>query len=110
MFDQNAVFLSDDGTPIRDPGRAFCSALKRAGIKRHLRLHDLRHSALSHWARLGLAPSVVQKIAGYATPQMTSRYINFDREEMVFAGAPSGKGHANDRVGIMKSHKIWPAR
>lgn len=91
------VFVTDAGTPLRNPERAFRSAVQRAGIKRRVRPHDLRHTALTRYANMGLAPAVVQKIAGHSTPAMTAKYVHTDDDTMVQAvldGASRDKGLA----------------
>ena len=77
------VFLDDSGTPVEDPSKAFSSAVRRAAIGRHVRIHDLRHTALTDLAKKGVPPSVIQKIAGHSSLQVTSLYANPDEDYVV---------------------------
>lgn len=76
------VFLDDDGRPVHAPYVAFRSACARAGLPA-MRLHDLRHCALTELARSGLPNSMIQKIAGHSTPVLTARYISHDDDETI---------------------------
>lgn len=77
------VFLDEHGRPVENPRRAFQSAVRRAGIDRHVRLHDLRHTALTRLAESGVSPSVIQRIAGHSSLQVTSLYVNPDDDHVV---------------------------
>ena len=69
--------------PVEDPSKAFSSAVRRAAIGRHVRIHDLRHTALTDLAKKGVPPSVIQKIAGHSSLQVTSLYANPDEDYVV---------------------------
>ena len=64
------VFGGRDGQPL-DPDnlshRRFPRALRQAGIARHVRLHDLRHT----YASLLIAPKYIQVQMGHASIQTT---------------------------------------
>jgi len=63
--------------------QAWGHAVKRAGID-DLRLHDLRHEALSRWAhRLGGDVFKLAMISGHRTLQMAQRYVHPVRAEML---------------------------
>jgi integrase len=63
--------------------QAWGHAVKRAGIH-DLRLHDLRHEALSRWAhRLGGDVFKLAMISGHRTLQMAQRYVHPVRAEML---------------------------
>lgn len=70
------VFARPDGRP-HDPSqdsadwRAF---LKRSGIDKDVRLHDLRHSAVDLYLNAGVTPDVVRLIVGHATTAQTLAY------------------------------------
>jgi integrase len=63
--------------------QAWGHAMRRAGIK-DLRIHDLRHEALSRWAhRLGGDVFKLAMISGHRTLQMAQRYVHPIRAEML---------------------------
>ncbi|HEY1823852.1 MAG TPA: tyrosine-type recombinase/integrase [Trebonia sp.] len=50
-------------------------AIEKAGI-RGLRVHDMRHSAMSWWANSGVPLADVRDRAGHFNISVTSRYIH----------------------------------
>jgi integrase len=60
-------------TPKVWHAREFRFARKRAGLRETLRLHDLRHYAVSCLIEQGAPILVVAKIAGHADPSITLR-------------------------------------
>jgi len=74
--DSSFVFCNKKGRPYRvDADTAFRSALKKTGIK-DFRFHDLRHVFASQLMMMGSNLSVVQKLLGHKTLQMTQRYAH----------------------------------
>ena len=69
------IFASEMGTPIgaRNLNRWFDGVQERAGLTRHIRLHDLRHAAISDWFAAGADPRAAQDLAGHASPLTTQR-------------------------------------
>lgn len=67
------VFTSPRGTPLdpRNTSRAWYAFLDDAGI-RHLRIHDLRHTAISLALAGGATLEDVRRMAGHATIRETS--------------------------------------
>lgn len=65
----------DAGKPMKDPRKAFARVLAAAGIRGHVRLHDLRHThaslAVSH---AGQTLFTVQNLLHHASPQTTMIY------------------------------------
>lgn len=62
------------GYPERPPDwarREFLPARKRAGLRDSLRLHDLRHYAVSRLIEQGANVLLVSKVAGHARPSVT---------------------------------------
>ena len=51
--------------------RALNRSIKAAGITRHIRVHDLRHTAASLALRNGIHPKVVQEMLGHSTIAIT---------------------------------------
>jgi integrase len=50
-------------------------AIEKAGIP-SLRVHDMRHSAISWWANSGVPLAAVRDRAGHSNISVTSRYIH----------------------------------
>ena len=71
------VFVNaDTGKPFNDLRRPLKRALKKAGVDRHIRFHDLRHTAASHLVMAGVDLRTVGKILGHKTAQITLRYAH----------------------------------
>lgn len=74
---EDLVFTSPEGGVIRRGNftrRAFAPAIAGAGLD-HLRIHDLRHTAISLWIRAGLDPLEVARMAGHTNVAFTfTRY------------------------------------
>lgn len=51
--------------------RDLQAALERAGVKRHLRFHDLRHTCATLFIQAGVGLPVLQRILGHASITMT---------------------------------------
>jgi integrase len=54
----------------------FTAALKAAGITERVRVHDLRHTALTNLAATGASPIAVMATAGHRSMQTTKRYLH----------------------------------
>jgi integrase len=67
------VFPSEVGTPM--DGRNVLKIFKRiavaAGLPATLRIHDLRHTAITQWIGTGADPKSAQSLAGHADPRLT---------------------------------------
>lgn len=50
--------------------------LKRAGLRSSLRLHDLRHTAATHWLIKGESLYFVQQQLGHRDSRTTERYAH----------------------------------
>lgn len=74
-------FNPETKTHIKGIKTAFKAACRRAEIK-GLRLHDLRHTALSKMVEAGIDLVTVSKIAGHSSIQMTMRYAHPTPENM----------------------------
>ncbi len=79
------VFPTAVGTPEDPKGwhdREYLHARKTAGLRDTLRLHDLRHHAVSVLVSQGANIVLVSKVAGHATPDLTLRVYShlFDRD------------------------------
>lgn len=54
------------------------SCLKKSGIDKHLRIHDLRHTTGSWLAQAGIPLTEIKEIMTHKTIQTTQRYIHHD--------------------------------
>jgi len=75
---------SNDRVFPQAPGavrQAWDRLIKRAGIK-DLRLHDLRHEAVSRFFEYGLTVPEVALISGHRDPRMLSRYTHLRPEKV----------------------------
>lgn len=73
--EHGVIFASEVGTKIgtRNINRWFDRIQEQAGLTRHIRLHDLRHAAISGWFEAGADPRAAQDLAGHASPITTQR-------------------------------------
>ncbi len=71
--DENLVFPNEWGKPMHPTrvNRALNRSIKAAGITRHIRVQDLRHTAASLALRNGIHPKVVQEMLGHSTIAIT---------------------------------------
>lgn len=82
---QESVLLAKGRTCVLFPGarggrrdersgcaRELATALKRAGVRRHLRFHDLRHTAATLLLQAGVPVAHVGRILGHSSIQMTA--------------------------------------
>jgi integrase len=70
------VFSGATGSPLTDVKKGFANALRRAGIERHIRFHDLRHTFASHLVMKGVDQRAVAKLGGWRDIQMVMRYAH----------------------------------
>ncbi len=57
-------------------GRRLKAALRWAGVERHVRVHDLRHTFASHLAMQGIPIYSISKLLGHSNTTMTERYAH----------------------------------
>ena len=77
----STVFQNPEtGKPWVNIRKPFSKALKHAKIKRHIRFHDLRHTAASHLIMAGVDLRTVGKILGHKDLKMTLRYAHLAPE------------------------------
>jgi integrase len=69
---------------------AFDTAYRKAGI-RDFHFHDLRHTAASHMAMIGVDIMAIRQILGHKTIQMTLRYSYLSPGHLRTAVAALGK-------------------
>jgi len=66
----------DSMRPLSSVRKTHEAALQRSGIKPHLRLYDLRHTALTRMAMADVAPPILRELAGHASIQMIMRCLH----------------------------------
>jgi integrase len=68
-----------------------------------LRLHDLRHTAISEWTRLGVPPSTAKVWAGHSSLAITNRYVHAnglaDKAAVQMLNDKTSGGHRGDTEG-----------
>ena len=72
--DTGFVFTTTVGTPVNANSvipREFKPLLAKAGIGRHVRIHDLRHTAISFALSASVAPTDVAEMAGHSSVAVT---------------------------------------
>jgi integrase len=70
------VFCNQQGKPYSNVTKAFRKAVQAAGIKRHIRFHDLRHTFASHLVMSGVDLFTVSQLLGHSDVAMTQRYAH----------------------------------
>src|SRR5207248_7552404 len=78
------VFASEIGTPL-DQGnvtRHFKTALKRAGLSKEIRFHDLRHASATAMVRAGIHAKTVSARLGHSQIGITMDLYAHAMEEM----------------------------
>jgi integrase len=81
------VFTEVDGSPMETHHmyREFHAAQRKAGFKRLIRIHDLRHTFASHFMMNGGNIYDLQKILGHTSLEMTQRYAHMSPEHLAQA-------------------------
>jgi integrase len=64
--------------PIRNVLKTMNRAVKRAGIGRHVRIHDLRHSVGAQLVQSGTSLPVIAQCLGHRSMRVTQRYAHID--------------------------------
>ena len=94
------VFVNDEGQRVPDIAlrRAFLRAKRIAKLTRRFRYHDLRHTAASTLASMGVSMQVIQKILGHTSIKMTERYVRVN--DAAVAEARRALDIHNHRLGL----------
>ncbi|MFZ2176779.1 MAG: tyrosine-type recombinase/integrase [Rhodococcus sp. (in: high G+C Gram-positive bacteria)] len=90
----NLYWSTAPDTAMKYPNTRSCltRVARRAGVQ--ARLHMLRHTAGTAWARSGTPIDVVQKLMGHQSPVSTAKYLHPSDEQM---------RHAVDTVASLRS-------
>lgn len=70
------LFSNDDGSPFTIVDSGFAESLLRAGITKHFRFHDMRHTFASHLVMKGVDLWTVAKLMGHKDVKQTMRYAH----------------------------------
>jgi len=91
------IFASEVGTAIdpRNDSRQWQRLLKKVGITRRVRIHDLRHTAATTALVSGTDSRVLMGIFGWSSPALVARYAHVVDE---------AKRQAAERMGAA----LWP--
>jgi len=67
------IFCTERGTALLAPevSHKFKRALKRAGLRKSIRVHDLRHAAITMMLQAGEPVATVSEMVGHHSPAMT---------------------------------------
>jgi integrase len=70
------VFASQNGTPLGpdNVSRDWAKVLKKSGIEKTVRLHDLRHTTVDLLYEAGVPESIIMEIVGHSTRSVTRGY------------------------------------
>ena len=68
--------------------RVFKEALKRAGIKKDVGVHSLRHSYATHLHESGLDIRYIQELLGHKSSRTTEIYTHVSRRNLVMIKSP----------------------
>ena len=88
------VFPSLAGNEYRTQGEyrtPFERALRGAGVTRHVRLHDCRHTWASRHVEVGTPPEVLRKLGGWSSLAMVQWYGHASDAAMEAAQEAIGK-------------------
>jgi len=84
------VFHKDDGSPYTSIKTAWNTACRKANV-RDVRIHDIRHKAITDMVRAGYSLEFVGKVAGHKTTATTHRYAHLSVESTKAALESLGK-------------------
>ena len=85
LFEGNVI-----GKPMssRNAQDIFLNARKRAGIKKELSFHSLRHSFATHLLEKGVDIKYIKDLLGHFSITTTNRYLHVKRESLVNIMSP----------------------
>jgi len=80
--------LPDRPISTRTIQKVFENAKRKAGIKKPVTVHTLRHSFATHLLEAGTDIYRVQKLMGHTTPKTTTIYIHLRRQDLLKVISP----------------------
>lgn len=104
------VFVDNDHGPfdVDHLFRDLRKFLKRAGVQKTFRFHDLRHTFASHFMMNGGNIYDLQKILGHTSLEMTQRYAHLAPEHLVQASNVVSFGSHLEKTKLVVSANIAP--
>ncbi len=81
-----AVFVHDDGRPIKAFRKSWATACRRAGVPGRIP-HDLRRTTVPNLERVGVPRSVAMAITGHKTESVYRRYDIVSERDLQDAAA-----------------------
>lgn len=80
---------------IRSAQAVFKNALKKAGIKRKIAIHGLRHSYATHLLEYGVDTTFIQKLLGHKDISTTLLYTRVSQSNILSIPSPLDKQSRN---------------
>jgi integrase/recombinase XerD len=83
-IEEGAIFMNKDGEifSARNAQKIVSGAARRAGIKKEVTPHKLRHSFATHLLDAGVSIRVIQELLGHSNLQTTQIYTRVSREHI----------------------------
>lgn len=96
------VLCGEQGEPYRDLRPSFRTSLDNAGVERHIRIHDLRHTFASHLLMRGVDLRTVAKLLGHKDIKVTMRYAHLGPDHLQSAVDQLDKRVEEERKAVSK--------
>ncbi len=82
--DHNNLFLTKYGTPLlpRATNYMLAKYVRRAGIRKHISVHSLRHCCATHRADKGMPLRSLQAMLGHRSLETAYRYLHLARSSL----------------------------
>ena len=114
--DSPFVFASpvDPSQPIiaQAPTRAIQRAAQRGLVPAEFTPHDLRRTARTYWARLGVMPEIARRLLGHAPPRSDVDAVVYDQHlylDEMLAALMRWEGHLRTTIGGADASKVGKA-
>lgn len=75
--------------PTRTVQQIFSNAKHKAGIRREIGIHSIRHSFATHLLDKGTDIRYIKDLLGHFDIKTTERYLYVSKKELVNIGSPS---------------------
>lgn len=89
-IEEGAIFMNKGGEvfSVRNAQKIVSGAAKRAGIKKEVTPHKLRHTFATHLLDAGVSIRVIQELLGHSNLQTTQIYTRVSREHIKNVKSP----------------------
>jgi site-specific recombinase XerD len=77
-----------DGYPTRTIQQIFSNAKQKAGIRKEVGIHSLRHSFATHLLDKGTDIKYIKDLLGHFNIKTTERYLHVSKEKLVNIASP----------------------